>query len=443
MFCKKCGMQLQAEARFCKKCGAPVATSVPAGVLTEPSYEAPPRDAMPARLKIVNQRALWIGVAVALVLAAAGYYWYSRASFEQKIEAAARRGDLLKPVGASAYDYYQQLKQGGMSESARARLNEKIGTQVATRPQQMIADLTTPGKPDATLNDWQEAQTLMQWASELKPGDNALAARANYCAGRAAFLSNRKDEALQLWKQAAEQDATWAMPLNGVGLIYNERKNYQLARSFFFEAIRREPQFALPYNNIGTSFFYEKNDAQAESYYRQAIERAPQWPRPHVWLGDIAVRRKAYDQAVREYETALDLDPAGTSGIDVNKLRQGLEQARGRSATAAAAGDDSFSYEGVRGSIGTLQVSFSFNYRNGQVTGSYRYEGRGESLRLAGSVSSEGVFTLTEFAPDGRQTGTLVFKGRPTDDAKAIYSGTWTSADGQRKLPFKLEPLGD
>jgi hypothetical protein len=39
------------------------------------------------------------------------------------------------------------------------------------------------------------------------------------------------------------------MPLNGIGLIHTERKNYPTARSFFLAAIRREPQLALPYNN--------------------------------------------------------------------------------------------------------------------------------------------------------------------------------------------------
>ena len=262
-----------------------------------------------------------------------------------------------------------------------------------------------------------------------------------YCAGRVAYLDNRKDDALTFWKRAAEQDTAWAMPLNSAGLIYNERKNYSTARPFFLEAIRREPQLALPYNNIGTSYFYEKNDTQAEGYYRQAIERAPQWARPHAWLGDIAMRRKDFNVAVQEYETVLNLDPSGTSGIDANRIRQQLEQAR-RGSNALSLEDGS-SYVDVRGSIGNLKIVFNFNWRNGHVTGSYRYEGHGESLRLEGSVSRDGVFTLTEFAPSGQRTGTLAFKGTPNSNAEMVYAGTWMSADGQRKLPFRLEPLGD
>jgi hypothetical protein len=48
----------------------------------------------------------------------------------------------------------------------------------------------------------------MNWASELRPNDSALAARASYTSARVAYLSNRRDEAITYWKRAAEQDAT-------------------------------------------------------------------------------------------------------------------------------------------------------------------------------------------------------------------------------------------
>lgn len=300
-----------------------------------PAMSQPPT---PSRQAALNQRALWIGLGVvALLLLAGGYYWYSRAGLERNIEAAVAIGNLLKPAGESAFDYYRQLKQKGMSESVRKQLSDKITPRLTARPRQMLADLMTPGNPsEATLAEWQDAQTLTGWAAEVQPGDQAIAARASYCAGRAAFLSNRKDEALTFWKRASEQDATWALPLNGLGLIYNERKNYQTARSFLFEAIRREPRFALPYNNIGTSYLSEKNDVQAEGYYRKAAELAPQWARPHAWLADIAMRRKDYNRAAAEFESVLNLDPSGTSGIDPNRIRQQLEQARQQSQQGAS-----------------------------------------------------------------------------------------------------------
>ncbi len=306
----------------------PSTPAQPAPVLqSPPSLPSPAPSLAPSKPKTGGKRALWIILIALIAGGAIGYYFYSRAELAQKVERAIVRGDLLRPVGESAYDYYQQLRQSGMNDDVKARLSEKLLSAIS-RHSQMIADLAVPGKPDATLGEWQDAQKLMNWASELRPNDSALAARANYASGRVAYLSDLKDDAIVYWKRAAERDATWAMPLNSVGLIHTERKNYPTARLFFLEAIRREPQLALPYNNLGTSYLLENNYSQAESYYRQAIELSPQWPRPHAWLGEIAMRRKDFDWAVREFEAALDLDPAGTSGIDLNKIRQQLDQAR-------------------------------------------------------------------------------------------------------------------
>lgn len=454
MFCKKCGTPLNPEVRFCKKCGtptvvvnkqtAPIVEPPPTAYQPSPSYQTSVvYEQTPTLPQAVNKRGLWIGIAVAAVIAlAAIYYFYTRAAIEGKLNSAVAHGNLLKPAGESAFDYYRKMKEQGMSDSTRHRVEDKLLPAVMARPQQMISDLATPGaQAETTLSDWQEAQALMSWAAEMRPNDSRIAARASYCAGRVANLSNRKDDALTFWKRAADQDASWAMPLNGIGLIYNEKKNYQTARSFLLEAIRREPQFALPYNNLGFTYLSERNDAQAEGYYRQAIERAPQWPRPHSWLGEIGMRRKDFNMAVQEYQATLDLDPSGTSGIDINTIRQRLEQAQ--RGLASSAGVGGFNYTDVNGTIGNIKIQFSFSVRGGNVTGSIRYGNNTERTRLEGTLDSGGVYRLSEFAPDGKYVGYLVFKGYPTNDAMAVYSGTWARADGQRQLPFKLEPLGD
>ena len=90
-------------------------------------------------------------------------------------------------------------------------------------------------------------------ACEMRPNDKLLNAREKYIEGRIAFISKQKDQALASWKKASELDPTWAMPPNGVGVIYNEKKNFEAARKYLFEAVRREASWAVPYNSIGTS----------------------------------------------------------------------------------------------------------------------------------------------------------------------------------------------
>lgn len=339
---------MKRDWRFCKVCAFDVNDQRTIPALTEvlprpdahriviPTYfgsenaEKASASVRPARVGMILA-----GIAVILLFGissvAAYYLWFSNAAIEKKLDTAITAGNLFKPEGNSAYDLYNQLKQNGAKDETLARYRDRLFPVLATQPLKMLADFAVPTNREPALSEWQEAQKPIAWACELKPDDGTLTAKAKYIEGRIAYLSNKKDDALSLWKRASELDKTWALAVNAVGVLYNERKDYQTARQFALEAIRREPNWAVPYNNVGTSYFLEKNDDRAESYYLQAIERAPNWPRPHVWLGDIAMRRKDYDQAVREYETTLNLAVPGSTTLDLTEIKKRLERARKKS----------------------------------------------------------------------------------------------------------------
>src|SRR5581483_5244778 len=176
--------------------------------------------------------------------AAAGYFLFAN-STQSKFTRAIRFGNLVTPTGTSAYDYYLQLKRDGKTADELAQYTRPLLPQLLVKPQQMFADLALPGKRDVAPEEWEEAQRMLAWASELNPKDNKLAAQANYAAGRAAYLRNNKNQAISFWKKAYEQDPTWFLPANGLGVIYNERKNLIEARAVLQEAIKREPNSAL------------------------------------------------------------------------------------------------------------------------------------------------------------------------------------------------------
>ena len=71
--------------------------------------------------------------------------------------------------------------------------------------------------------------------------------------------------------------------------------------------------------------------------------------------------------------------------------------------------------------------------------GRYYYDKYGEPIELWGSLDSLGNIVMTEINPSGESSGS--FKGNI--DGKGIFSGTWTSGDGERSFPFKLSPDGD
>jgi tetratricopeptide (TPR) repeat protein len=375
--CSRCGSSVGVGLKFCEACGTPVdishgqavmpgavfgaATAVAPTRVIEPDEEtrvaarpralqcgecgAPISQGLTAcsvcgvsQVSLQVSRRFQVGLiaAAAIVLITVGgfaayYLWFSDAAIEKKLDAAITRGDLVRPEGDSAYDLYNKLKRNGAQDKTLASYRDRLLPALTMQPLKMLENFSVPTNREPSLSEWQEAQKPIAWAIELKPDDGALAAKAKYIEGRIAYLSNKKDEALSLWKRATELDKAWALAANAVGVLYNERKEYQTARQFALEAIRRDSNWAVPYNNVGTSYFLEKNDDQAESYYRQAIERAANWPRPHVWLGDIAVRRRDYTQAASEYEAALNLAVPGTTTLDLEDIKKRLESARKKS----------------------------------------------------------------------------------------------------------------
>jgi tetratricopeptide (TPR) repeat protein len=269
------------------------------------------------------------GVVLLLLLVVVGVvYKFSGNALESKLDEAISKGNLLAPPGANSYELYHQLKLEGVSPAKLRAFEYRLLPLATARPQQLLNEFSKVGGKEPPVGEWDDAAKLLAWANEMKPNDSGLSARAIYCSGRSAYLGNRKDEAMDLWKRASDLDRAWALPTNGVGLIYNERKEYANARDYLLEATRRNPDWAVPYNNLGTSYFYERDYDQAESFYNQSVARDSRWARPHAWLGAIAMQRKDYSRAALEFESVLDANATGTENIDLDKIREQLERAR-------------------------------------------------------------------------------------------------------------------
>lgn len=351
-YCSVCKLKLSDSYSFCTNCGGglgaysddeptlvapkPVSASNLPPTMAAPAfgdmrYSAPtPEPPRPSRLGLVLG-VIFVFLVLLLGGIAAYYFWLSTAAIERKLDAAISRGNLVTPEGSSAYDYYHDLKQRGVDASVLARYDERLLPLLTARPKRMLEEFIVPANPEPMLPDWQEAMKPMSWASEMKPADNELTARAKYIEGRVAFLSAQKDQALTAWKRANDLDKSWAVPTNGLGIIFIEKKDYQTARAYLLDAIHRDDAWAVPYNNVGTTYFFEKNDDKAESYYKQAVERAPNWPRPHAWLGDIAMHRQQYEVAAEEYQKVLDLAPPGSTSINLTDIKKRLDQAKKKS----------------------------------------------------------------------------------------------------------------
>lgn len=347
MLCPQCGTPRKPEYVFCKRCayrflpassGSTENTDAASvsgytsendvgtgGLLAESqTTSAAPRSYTGLIVAVVALVAL-IGLVGLISLSNSGL------SVESKLDKAITDGNLFSPSGESAYDLYHQLKSSGARPATLARFEQRLMPLLTTGPQGILDDIAKPElNKDFSAAEMQDAAKRLSWASEIKSNDSSLAARAAYCDGRAAYLNKDKDAAIQAWKRAMNLDTSWALPLNHIGLVYNERKDYYGARPFLTEAIKREPRWAVPYNNLGTSYFFTKDYEQAESYYKQARDLAPKWARPHAWLGELAAKRGDYCTAAEELQKVVDLGSGGNTSINLDTIQKRLSEAQSK-----------------------------------------------------------------------------------------------------------------
>lgn len=390
--CAQCGLQNRRQSKFCKKCGTPLPisqtsrardeaaqtpfteadsgrlensaafvvqnqvsplfTASPTSVqaeqalaetivfrtpkITPPTGIAPRHEetyALPADQS--NYLRNWIiGLAGLLLLVSCGlgvWYWTQPNPLELKLDAAIKNKQIIAPAGANAYDFYHQLKVEAASSAVLKKYEERVLPLLTETVDDILKSVSEPGSVERRIEEWQDEVKKLGWASEIRPDDKKIAAKLAYCKGRVAYLTENKNAALEQWKRAADLDVKWALPLNGIGLIYNEKKDYETAREWLGKAIAIEPDWAIPYNNYGTSYYYQNRFDEADSYYRRAVGLVPRWARPHAWLASVAEKRNDYNSAVAEYEQVFAPDAIGTESMDIESLRRRYEKAKSNS----------------------------------------------------------------------------------------------------------------
>ena len=371
--CASCNLANRSNSKFCKKCGTLLGIpSVSAGNTppVKQSFGFPKFDALPLSpggqsinpppaqnfgetvavpsppftppvfgslensFAAKNNRSpasklIFIGVLLGIVIAGGVVWFINRPHpLEAKLDKAITNNQLLAPNDENAFEFYHQLKKDGIDAKILEKYEDRLFPLLIEKPNEMLKTVAEPGFTEKRVEEWQDAVKKLEWAAEMRPIDSQLAAKANYCRGRVKYLSDQKDAALTDWKKAADLDKKWALPLNGIGLVYNEKKDYESARKWLLEAVEREPNWAIPYNNLGSSFYFQKRYSEAVPYYRKALAIAPRWARPHAWLGSIAMENYEYQTAVEEFDQVLAPDAVGAGEMNLESIRKQQEKAR-------------------------------------------------------------------------------------------------------------------
>ena len=143
-----------------------------------------------------------------------------------------------------------------------------------------------------------------------KPTENSEAYRF-YLAGRERWLQrNGKTEALAFYRKAIELDPNFALPYLGIADEYAFTYETEMAEDALSKAIELDPNLGEAHATRGFLRMFHHWDWQgAETAFLRALELEPNSSKTHHWYGVYLSIRGRFDEAQREMEKALELDP--------------------------------------------------------------------------------------------------------------------------------------
>jgi hypothetical protein len=88
-----------------------------------------------------------------------------------------------------------------------------------------------------------------------------------------------------------------------------------------------------------------------------------------------------------------------------------------------------------RGDIGNSQIEMKLRRAGENLSGTYAYDGMGQSLTLKGRIDSGGKLTLQEFDAKGRQTGKFDcrYSEQSLESPTPTIEGNWSKPDGSKQ----------
>ena len=170
------------------------------------------------------------------------------------------------------------------------------------------------------LQDSISGKVVRVLVNKLKPEEESLLAKnptANaeafrlYLTGRERWM--RRDwtaDCLGFYKKAIELDPDFALAYLGIADLYAFTYETKAAEDALNKAIELDPFLAEAHATRGFLQMFHHWDWQAaENSFRRALELAPNSSKAHHWFGVYLSIRGRLDEAQREMEKALELDP--------------------------------------------------------------------------------------------------------------------------------------
>lgn len=169
------------------------------------------------------------------------------------------------------------------------------------------------------LDNVEEAVNLFKLAAESDT-NYALAYTGLGEAYLRKYEITQQPELIKLAKENGEKafklDSTLA-PINiTLGMIYSETGNYKSAVEHFKSALLNDPNNAAAFRGLAKAYESSDNNPEAELIYKRAIELKPDYWAGYNDLGAFYYRHSRYEDAINQFKEVIKLTPNNYKGYN-------------------------------------------------------------------------------------------------------------------------------
>jgi tetratricopeptide (TPR) repeat protein len=249
---------------------------------------------------------------------------------------------LIEPAGMSAWDYFQQLRDGVPSE-LRDSLKNRLAVSMGDRAQRTILKYLRGGDIKWNAAAFEEGAALAGHAQRLHRATTSLQSQERFFQGRALIEKGQYSQAVQqlqeavkldpaashaynalglaLWKQnllmqaiaplqqAIALSPAWTYPRNTLGLIYLEQRRYQEAAQSFQSSIELNDEDSMAYHCQGQLHLLLGRWQEAETQLQRAVEVTPGNAYAYGTLGRLYQQLQQWSKAEQMFRLAIRLEP--------------------------------------------------------------------------------------------------------------------------------------
>jgi tetratricopeptide (TPR) repeat protein len=256
-----------------------------------------------------------VGAALILVLGTIAFVWSMRKFPFGIVGWLWFLGTLIPVIGivqvgeqsmADRYTYvpfvglFIVLVWGAGEVAARLRIPRSIDVLLG-----LLACALCTWRSHDQVQTWRDSATLYRHAINVTR-NNFI---AYYNLGNYADHHGRADEAMTNYLKSVEIQPHYPEPLNNIGCLFTDRKQFAEAIPYFEAAIKSRPDFTDAHENLANALRELGRLPEALPHYRVVVEKRPAESGSLNGLGNALAQQAKYTEAIPYYEASLKVKP--------------------------------------------------------------------------------------------------------------------------------------